>query len=189
MSRDLSADNANEVEKQSLHPEIFVFIDYADPVRVNSTFRDLSFGGNTYKGVGDYGGIDTIEETTELKSSKVGLTLSGVPSDLISDALSADSQESTVKIWLGFINDDFELVDTPYQLFQGKVDNHQINLDGDTATIKVATVSIKRSLNRAVQRRWTSEDQHNEYPDDDFFDPVPGLQEENVKWGGKNEGG
>lgn len=187
MSRDLSTPNSDEIEKQSLHPEIFVFIDYADPIRVNSTFRDLSFGGDTYKGVGDLGGIDTIEETTELKSSKVGLTLSGVPSDLISDALSAKSSEATVKIWLGFINDDFNLVDTPYQLFQGNVDNHQINLDGDTATIKVATVSIKRSLNKAVQRRWTSEDQHNEFPEDDFFDPVPKLQQNKVKWGGKRE--
>jgi hypothetical protein len=184
MSRDLTDAQKTEIESDVVSPVIFVYINYPDTLRANSTVRDIEFNGNTYTGVGDLGQIDTIEETSRLKSAEVSLSLSGIPTDMVSDALSNSAQEDTVKIWLGWLDDDFELIDTPYQIFEGSVDNHQVTMDGDTSTITVNTVSIKRSLNSPVERRYTDQDQKNEFPNDEFFSNVATLQDKEIQWGG-----
>jgi hypothetical protein len=191
MTRNLTDAQKTEIDSDVVNPVLFVKIDYPDTLRTNTTVRDIKLqeGSDkenkfTYTGVGDAGSIDTIEETSRLKSSEVSLKLSGVPTGLVSNALSNEAQENTVKIWLGWLDNDFNLIDTPYQLFEGFVDNHEISMNGETSEITVNTVSIKRSLNKPEERRYTDQDQKNEFQNDNFFKNIADLQDKEVKWGG-----
>ena len=54
---------------------------------------------------------------------------------------------------------------------------------GDTATIKLTAESRLIDLDRSRERRFTSEDQKIEFPDDKGLEYVDDLQDKEIVWG------
>lgn len=76
------------------------------------------------------------------------------------------------------------LIADPYQLRNGKLDISVIDDDGETATIAMQYEDRLIDLDRARERRYTSEDQAIDYPTDLGFEFVPSLQDAQIIWGG-----
>ena len=71
----------------------------------------------------------------------------------------------------------------PYAIFQGQMDLMTISDGGDTATIKLTAESRLIDLDRSRERRFTSEDQKIEFPDDKGLEYVDDLQDKEIVWG------
>lgn len=144
-------------------------------------YGDLTVNGDTYTGSGDLLGISAIEETAEIGAKGATVTMSGIPSYLLSIALAENYRNRTASIYVGTI--DGATVES-YKIFSGRMDMMDLEEQGETCAISLQIENKLIDLERSRVRRYTSEDQKALYSGDKGFEFVNSLQEANIKWGG-----
>lgn len=185
MARDLPAALAAGIVAATVSPAILFEGEFdTDTLRVWSGIGDLSWNGYTWTGVGYLGGISDIEETDEIKAAGVTVTLSGVPSELLSLALANLRQNKPGRLYLALRDGDTgALLADPYLAFEGRLDVGEIDEGAQSATIAIKYENRLIDLERARERRYTHEDQQLDYPGDRGFEFVPSLQDAQISWG------
>lgn len=184
MARDLTASVITEITATSLRPFLLFEGEFASGyVRVWSGYGDLSWNTYTWTGVGDFGSVSAIEETTETRAAGVTVSLSGIPAAMISTALGSARQGKAGKIYIGVLDANGAVIADPYLAFQGRLDVPAIDEGGDTATISIAYESRLVDLERPRERRYTPEDLQIDYSDDRGFEYVASLQDVSINWG------
>ena len=131
------------------------------------------------------------------------ISLSGVPTDLLSLALSEPYQGRVCNIYFGtfstgkvlqesgsfiLLQDGSKIVleatKTGFnQLFSGYMDQMNISDGGETSTIELMVENRLIDLERARVARFTSGYQKSLYPDDLGLDFVEDLQDKDIVWG------
>ena len=139
----------------------------------------LSHAGNTYVGAGNLLDLSELRESSDIAAYGATLTLSGIPTDKISLALSEPYQGRKAVIRFGVISGS-----TIYSsvIFTGEMDQMNIALGPDTSTITLSVESRLVDLNRARIRRYTDADQKSRYPLDRAFEFVTEIQDEKLEW-------
>lgn len=191
MTREIAAGTKAESKKTSGGATAVGFVELmtdSGPVRYWSGRGPIDFNGETFLGVGDKGKVSEIEEETEVRSYGIVIELSGIPQANIAMALNEPLQGRKASLWLGFVNDDRQLVDTPLLLFKGRMDNSEGML-GDTGTVSVAVESRLADWGRPRIRLYTSASHNERWPSDKFFDFVAETVEREINWGGQVAGG
>jgi hypothetical protein len=140
----------------------------------------LQWNGLTWKGLGTYGNVSAISETTDINALNITLTLSGVPNDLLEYAMNECRTNYPVRVYLGFLAPDGSVVADPYKCWDGSVDVPTLEEGGDTSTIRITAENTLVDMNRCPNRRFTDADQKRDYPNDDGFGYVPWV----VSWDG-----
>lgn len=183
MSRSLTTALNNEILSPSLSPFMAIDLDFAGGNFLTWTgYGNISFGGTTYIGSGDIVTISTVSESSEVRANGVQVNLSGIPSDLIASALTDTYQGRTAIIYFGVINDQVIVAD-PYIMFRGRMDTMTVEDSGETATITLTVESRLIDLDRARERRFTSEDQKIDFPNDKGLEFITSLQDKAIVWG------
>ena len=183
MSRDLEAALVTEITAPVLKPiMLFEAFFTGGTVRFWNGVGELTAMGNTYTGSGNLLSVSDFEETQDLQAQGIVLSLSGIPSNLISIALQEDYKGREVNIYLGALDSDNILVSDPYKVFSGFMDVMKIIEGGETAEIQISSESKAVILTRKKDRRYTPEDQKKEYPTDKGFDFVPLMQDQEIVW-------
>ena len=94
MARGLTTALNNQFIATSLNPFLAVNLDFEDdPVNAWVGNGTITFGGVDYFGLGNLLGVSAIEETQETKATTCIISLSGIPTDLISVALTSNYQD------------------------------------------------------------------------------------------------
>lgn len=178
MTRDLHADVVPEIEGVAVTP-ILLFEGSFDSgaLRFWTGYGDFSWNGFTWNGAGDVIKVSDLEETAEMRATGAVVSVSGIPSALLSIALAEPYQGRAAKIWIAFLDSGNVLIGDPYLLHDGRMDVMEIEEGGATSTIKISTESRLIALQRPKNRFYTAEDQKADYPDDTFFDGVAELQD------------
>jgi hypothetical protein len=147
-------------------------------------YGDLTFGGDTYQGVGDLGGVDNVEETMDIRANGATVTLSGIPSSLLAIALAEPYQGRPATLYLAALNlTTGALIADPYPILSGRMDVMSIEEGADTATISLTVENNLIELTRSKERRYTHEDQQIDFPGDLGLEYVAGIQEKPLNWG------
>jgi hypothetical protein len=81
------------------------------------------------------------------------------------------------------VSDPCRLITDPYLAFEGRLDTSDITDAGESSRIALQYESRLIDLDRARERRYTSEDQQLSYPGDLGFDFVPTIQDMPLFWG------
>lgn len=185
MARDLTAGMITEVTAPRLEPILLAkFAFPSADVNVWSGLGNITFNGDLYLGVGDLGAISEIKETQVLEASGVAFTMSGIPGAFIAATLTEDYQERLAKLWFGALDSNKDLVATPYLLFTGRMDVMTIDEGSETATITLKVENRLVDLERPKLRKYTAEDQKDEFPGDLGLDFVTDLNSgKKVIWG------
>ena len=110
MSRDISATNLAEINAPHLYGVDMVKLEFGTPVYCHSGIGTITYGGNDYVGVGQFGSVSNAKESENLTPSPLTLTLSGVDSSLIAEALDSGTYGDVVTIYHGYRQDDGNLV-------------------------------------------------------------------------------
>lgn len=189
---------------------IFMAVDMqldSGTIRMWTGVGNLVYNGVTYIGVGNLLGISHIEETAELSARGATLSLSGIPSTMMSLALTEQYQGRKANIYFGVTSgqstggwailsgnwsdagiwvDSETWQDVPIsimQVFNGYLDQMNINEGSETCTISVTIESKLIDLERPRTFRFNSASQKSLYPGDLGLDFVESLQDKQFTWG------
>jgi hypothetical protein len=186
MTRIVATANATEADKPSVLMTVLVDLDLpGGHLYVHDGLGTLTFGGNDYLGVGQFGGIDgNVQDSLTVVARSVNLSLTGVDAAVLSSAMAGSYQGRSVVIYLGFIDPDSRaFVATPETLWEGRIDYMEVNLEQGSGSIKV---SCEHRLRREPRiARYTDEDQQVAYPGDTFFHLLPFIAGFKSQWGDK----
>lgn len=183
MTRGLSANHTTEVSKQVVRPAVLVKIDSTPAVNVWSGAGSITVDGTTYTGVGEFGNIDVINETSEVEAPALSLTLSGIPSANLVLAFDDTEQGAAVTVYLVFFDEAGALVDsTPITAYRGYVETFDIVSDGKTATVRVNTNNLLSKLFGNNISRYTHEEQQRRYPGDMGLQHITTIQDKEFTW-------
>jgi hypothetical protein len=152
----------------------------------NKTFSD-EFGGGTYLGVGSMGNISPITETTEVAAKGMDLTLSGIPTEYVSLALSGSYRGGDASVYLILFNSNLSSYEK-LTVFKGTMDQMIINENGNSSTINVKCESRLVALNRPRDIRYTDEAQKALYPNDTGLRFIASMADKSIYWGNSAPG-
>ena len=184
MARDLTAAVEAELDKNEVRLGLFVEIIFdGGPFRVWSGVGVRTLGGNSFTGVGNFGGIDKIEESAgDIRAAGIAMTLSGIDVTLLSIALQEEFQGRPVTVWLQMFDIDWGEIGDPIQLNKYRCDYPVIDKGGETFSITVFAESMLADLERPRVRRFTHEDQQALSPGDTFLSRVASIQSAEIVW-------
>ena len=172
---------------------------------------DTTIDGITYTGTGNLMQISNLKETAEIQAAGATLTLSGIPADMLSLALSVPYQGRIGKIKFGLIDADNNLLqlETAFNMllesgidiglesvdqsnvlvdmFVGYMDQMNIDESAETSIISLSLESKLLDLDRPVIRRYNNESQKALFPNDKAFEFLNDLQGKDLSWGRASE--
>jgi len=180
MSRDLTSTTLSSITDDVVYPffAVELLFDGDNAVRMWTGQGTLTVGGEDYIGLGNLLDISAIEETAEMAVKGATLTLSGVPTELLSLALSEPYQGRVCNIYFGVTSEE-----ALNQIFSGYMDQMNISDGGETSTIELMVENRLIDLERARVARFTSGYQKSIYPGDLGLDFVEDLQDKDIVWG------
>jgi len=191
LSRYASSTNQTEGDKARIGMFIACALDFSSGfVRAHNAIGDYTWGGNTYNGVGKFGGIEVAEESMDMVPRAITLTLSGVDSSLISTATTENYQGRAATLFMGLVNlDTNALIDTPETLRVMRMNQMTIIL-GEQSSIQLSLEQRMRMAPRVARN--TDADLKLLYSSARFFDLLPKIPLFHGTWGTKgaaNDGG
>jgi len=151
-------------------------------VRVCNAGYSFDHDGYTWTGLGNVGGISATAEGEDLEMYGITLTMSGVPPEMISLALSSGYQGRPATVWLAPLDSNYQLLSDPTIIFRGRMDTMPVEI-GKEAIIQLSVESRLVDWERPRQRRYNHADQTSEYPNDKGFEFVPQMAEREIVWG------
>lgn len=206
MVRDLYDSIISAIDSDLLTPFLAVQLNLdSATLRLWSGIGNKTINGSTFVGVGNLLSVSSIEETAELYATGATVSLSGVPTDMISLALTEPYQGRKAYIYFGvlvnpvawilangtwrntgFWDDNATWADSGVEaskIYDGYLDQMTVDEQSDTATIAVTIENKLIDLERVRVYNYTSATQKAEYPDDLGFDFVDSLQGKTYNWG------
>lgn len=183
MSRTLTASAETASLAAHITAVLFVELDCSSGfVRMNSADRSLTFSSMTFTGIGHLGKIAPFGEPTDLRVEGITLEVTGIPSTYISIAMNEDIQGRTARLWIGFLDANYALIDAPVLIYRGRMDTMDIQL-GATCTVTVRIENRFADWDRARVRRYNHADQIARFPSDKGFELVAQTTEREIVWG------
>lgn len=115
----------------------------------------ITIGGNTFTSLGSLLSVGAVNREIKATSSDMVITLIGIDPTNISLVLGSNIKGSTVEIWRGFFDSNYQIITSPstqfFKRYQGIVSNISITEDWDeNARSRTATCSISCSSFRAI---------------------------------------
>ena len=207
MSRDLSTSTIQSLSADVVYPFFAVELQFdGNIVRMWTGQGTLVLDdGTEWVGLGQLLNISSIEETSEMSVKGASISLSGIPSNLLSLALSEPYQGRVAKIYFGtFLLGSILQESTSFillqdgskikletsaanfnELFSGYMDQMNIQEEAETSTIELRIENKLIDLERARIARFTSGYQKSIYPGDLGLDFIEDLQDKRISWGRK----
>lgn len=184
MAHSLTSGMLTQSQAKSMRPAAFVEIDsLAGDLFIWSGLGEVTWNSQTWQGAGFLLGISPITEQTALQASGVELSLSGIPSALVSYTLQSVGRYMPGKVWIGAVDSNRNVIPDPLLIFNGRTDRARIEDDGTTATIKINLENRLLTMKTPAERRYTRQDQQIEHPGDTGFDYADYLQDATIFWG------
>ena len=208
MSRDLSTSTLENIEAPVVKPFFAVELNFSsETIRMWTGQGTLVLDdGTQWFGLGQLLNISSIEETSEMAVKGATVSLSGIPSEILSLALSEPYQGRVCKIYFGTMSTGGALVQQSgsyilmqdgskilvqtgekgfNELFSGYMDQMNIEEGSDTSTIEMSVENKLIDLERSRVARYTSGYQKSVYPNDLGLDFIEDLQDKQIPWGRK----
>jgi hypothetical protein len=205
MTRTLPTSVIDALDDNVVYPFFAIELNFdgADVLRLWTGIGTLNVQGVDWTGAGTLLNVSSIEETTEIAAKGATLSLTGIPSEVVSLALSTPYQGRTCKIYCGLfkaskiIKEDssFLLLEDGSkiyledlnagftEIFSGYMDQMDIEELPETSTIHLKVENKLVDLERARVARYSSSYQKSIYPTDFGLDLVESIQDKEIVWG------
>ena len=182
MTRTISSSNRQATEAAHVIPVLFARLDFASGlVLANSTPFSFTFASETYLGVGEFGAVSVVRETSSVEATHLTLQLSGLSPTLINTALTEDYHGRDARLYAGFLTDANALIDTPLLLYRGRMDTMRAQA-GRQNIIYLEIESRLADLLRPRIRRYNHNDQTDKWPDDPGLEFVEQTVDKELNW-------
>lgn len=184
MSRTITAAVIAELASGQVRPAIFFEAQFPSGfLRLWSGLGEITWNSQVWTGAGNLMGIGAIEESADVVATGTTISLSGIPTDLVSLCLADARQGMPGKVWIGFMSAAGAVISDPILAFAGRLDVPSIMDGAERCEIQITYESRLIDLNRAREFRYTHESQQVFSAGDRGFEYVSGLQDKEVRWG------
>lgn len=176
---------------RTVRASFLVMFDFVtEPMYIWTGAGSIDTGGQTWKGLGNFGSITGLEQAINGEAPETTFTLSGIDSTIVSvarDEFESEAKDRLAKVLLQFHNyeDDrpLELFDEPYAIWAGRIQTARFELQGPTKrTISVAAESLFSLRSRPNFSQYTDSDQRSRFSGDRGFEFVTSLTNKVVTW-------
>jgi hypothetical protein len=182
--RDLGAELKATAESREFRYVVLVSLDFPSGfVRVHNGVGTHEFGGNVYEGVGGFGSVDTIAESRDLIANPVKLMLAAINDEIIDAIRNDDIYGRDADIYIGALNEDFQLSGTPFNWISGYMEKKELSI-GQESGLAITIQTRAGKLKQRNNKRYTLEQHQVDYPGDLFFEFLPYVIDAQVPWGG-----
>ena len=183
MARDITASVVSAVQEHVVRPIIFVSLEFdSGTVRLVSAWRNVTWNGDEYVGVGDMGSISSIEETSQLRASGISMQLTGIPNDYIDEALAEEYQGRTATVWEGFLDSADQIIPDPILFFKGGIDQMGGKLGEGTSIVTLTAENELLEWERPRASYYTNAEQQVLHPGDLGLEFVVEVTEKEIHW-------
>ena len=190
MSRGFPAAVATALAQQNVAIVTFAKLEFpSGTVYLHNSLGSYTWGGQEWLGVGDLGSISQVEEGLDVSPYAITLTLSGLDATISGAALTEDYYLHGVTVYLGVLNADDVLIDTPTQIWAGFMDqmNMTVGADGGDAIQLVAESELSR-FNKSLNLMYTNTAQQERSTGDLFFNFLHRIEGAKINWGSRKPG-
>ena len=154
MSRTLTAGVQTEIENLSLRPFYLVRFLFSTPVYYTTCYKTIVHDGDTYLANGFLLSVPTINENWQIENPSYNIQTTGADQTLLSVALSENYSNATVEVFLGFLDENEDVVADPVSIFLGLVDNVNLREEpGGTSVLTWGLVSYWADFEQVHGRR------------------------------------
>ncbi|HIF9075766.1 TPA: hypothetical protein ACX6NV_000597 [Photobacterium damselae] len=154
-------------------------------IRTHTGVGEIIINGQVYIGVGTFGAIDPVSQSSNTAPSSVGLSLSGMDPTLVAETLNEKSQGSPVKIMVCSL-DENEKVTSSSIIFAGKVNDQKFKY-GKVMAIALDVVDRLEDWQRKGSLRFDPSSHKTRFPNDDIFQYMSRMSEAPLYWGSKKD--
>ena len=180
MSRDIATVVANALGSDVIEPFFAVELEFdSGTLRLWTGIGSKVINGEEYTGAGNFLQISEIQETAEIQAAGATLTLSGIPSEILSFALTEPYQQRPARIYFGLVGEEADMA----EVFTARMDQMAIEEGPEVCRIQLTIENILVDLERARVLRYTNNDQQSRFPDDRGLEFVESLQNKELFWG------
>jgi hypothetical protein len=169
--------------QETVRPVYFVQLEFATGFTYfTNAGQDIVWNGQTWTNVAGVGQISDLRETLTGEAVGVQMELNSLPSSWLQRALSEHVQGKPATIWLALLDADFNVIADPSVEFRGLIDVMPIQDGGQFGKIVLTVENRTIDFSRPLVRRYNSEDQHKDYPNDNFFSHVEAMADVTIVW-------
>jgi hypothetical protein len=190
MSRGFPTAVATALAQQNVAIVTFAKLEFpSGTVYLHNSLGSYTWGGHDWLGVGDLGSISQVEEGLDVSPYAITLTLSGLDATISGAALTEDYYLHGVTVYLGVLDTDDVLIDTPTQIWAGFMDqmNMTVGADGGDAIQLVAESELSR-FNKSLNLMYTNTAQQERSSGDLFFNFLHRIDGAKINWGSRTPG-
>jgi hypothetical protein len=157
--------------------------------RYTTAGHDITWDGFTWLGVGSLAAIEEVAENVELEFPGTRITLSGVPSAILSLALAEPAQGRIATIFFGAIDPTTRaIVTAPAVEYIGLMDTMPIEDGAQEGSVTVNCESRMVVFATPRTRRFTDPDQRKRSATDGFFRFTAQMVDRELVWPAKEFG-
>ena len=186
MTRSLTTAIKNELATNDIRPIHLITIGFSTPVNITDCSFDLtsSVSGSsvTYTSSDHLIGISDFSEQTDVSKSSITLTLSGADQTFISVVLNENIINDSVTIHRGLLADDNTILDDPFLLYKGSIENYEIQEKETSSTLSLSIVSHWADFNKKNGRKTNNTSQQRFFANDKGMD-FSSQTVQDIKWG------
>ncbi len=181
MTKNIPAALVTESQKDAVSSIILLKLEFeSGDVRIHTNMGDITFDSEVYQGVGDLGSFSPVEENSELSSSSINVSLSGVKNSLLSIFLNDDFHGRPATMFFGF-KDSSNILINAFIVFKGFMDTDTI-VSGENSTISLKLTNNLALWDRKKLTLNNNEDHQKDNPGDNFFEFVEDLRNRTYTW-------
>ena len=187
MARTIGSTFSTQLSSSQTRPFYAVEFLYTQPLRMWTGYGEFTILSQDYLGLGNLMTISQLSESADIKANGINIRVNGLDTSILSQGFNETQQGVIVNVYFGVLTTTSNaqaIVDTPYQIFSGTVDTVSISEDGQTSVIDYSIESKLISLEKALDFRYTDQDQKFFFPNDKGLEFVDDLQDKTIDWGG-----
>jgi len=186
MTRSLTTAIKNELATNDIRPIHLITIGFATPINITDCSFPLtsSVSGSsvTYSSSDFILGVSNHTEETDITKSSVNINLSGADQTFISVVLNENVINDSVTIFRGLLADDNTIVDDPFLLYKGSIENFEIQEKDTTSTLSFSIVSHWADFDKKNGRKTNNTSQQRFFSTDVGMD-FSSETAQDIKWG------
>lgn len=185
MTRTISAANEAALQEKLVRYALFIRIDWPTQlITIHNGYGSFVFNGETYLGIGSQGQVGLVKESLEMRPDSARFKLAGAPSNLLQEIFEQDYHRKAVNIYYSLVNERFQLVDPPFEIWTGSLNYIDVDDDGSVAEITVDCISESAEWKEPHVSRHTDAEQRRLFTGDLGHEFMHTFKHKKVLWNG-----
>ena len=190
MTRFTNSENQTGAGEANVFMVAMIHLDFgvSGDLYLHDGIGTITWNSVDWLGAGSFGTVSAISETQDDRPQALQLTLSGIDSNVMTEAMAANYYGRSCKVYVGFLDGDGAFLASPELEFEGRMDSMQVSTSEGTSSVQLTCESRLILWSMTNGSLYTDEDHQRTFSGDLFFDQQCTQADQYLEWGVLNIG-